>query len=130
MSITNAHLRIARATDHMDDILRFYRDGLGFELISSFEDHDGFDGIMLGHPGAAYHLEFTHKQGEAAGHAPGQENLLVFYLPDTQDGQRAVERMAAVGFQPVASFNPYWDVRGLTFEDIDGYRIVLQRAAW
>lgn len=130
MSITNAHLRIARATDHMDDILRFYRDGLGFELIGSFEDHDGFDGIMLGHSGAAYHLEFTHKHGQAAGRAPGQENLLVFYLPDTQDGQRSVERMAAAGFQPVASFNPYWDVRGLTFEDIDGYRVVLQRAAW
>ena len=109
MSITNAHLRIARATDHMDDILRFYRDGLGFELIGSFEDHDGFDGIMLGHSGAAYHLEFTHKHGQAAGRAPGQENLLVFYLPDTQDGQRSVERMAAAGFQPVASFNPYWD---------------------
>ncbi len=130
MPISSAHLRIARPTDHLDDILRFYRDGLGLELIGSFEDHDGFDGIMLGHSGAAYHLEFTHKHGQAAGRAPGQENLLVFYLPDTQDGQRSVERMAAAGFQPVASFNPYWDVRGLTFEDIDGYRVVLQRAAW
>lgn len=130
MPITNAHLRIARPTDHMEDILRFYRDGLGFELVGSFEDHDGFDGIMLGHPDGAYHLEFTHKRGEPAVGAPSQENLLVFYLPVVQDWQRAVERMAAAGYQPVPSFNPYWDVRGLTFEDIDGYRVVIQRAAW
>ena len=38
--------------------------------------------------------------------------------------------MVACGYQPVKSFNPYWDVRGRTFEDADGYRIVLQQAAW
>ena len=108
---------------------RFYRDGLGFELIGAFQDHDGFDGVMLGHPGGSYHLEFTHKHGESAGRVPTQENLLVFYLPDADDWQRAVERMAAAGYQPVPSFNPYWDVRGVTFEDVDGYRVVLQRAA-
>ncbi len=30
----------------------------------------------------------------------------------------------------VASFNPYWDACGQTFEDPDGYRIVLQNAEW
>jgi hypothetical protein len=30
----------------------------------------------------------------------------------------------------VPSFNPYWDRDGVTFEDPDGYRIVLQKAAW
>lgn len=28
------------------------------------------------------------------------------------------------------SFNPYWDRLGVTFEDPDGYRVVLQRDAW
>jgi catechol 2,3-dioxygenase-like lactoylglutathione lyase family enzyme len=42
------HLRIARPTDHLSEVIHFYRDGLGFELLSSFEDHDGFDGAMLG----------------------------------------------------------------------------------
>ena len=130
MILNNAHLRIARPTDHMDDVIRFYREGLGFEVIGAFQDHDDFDGVMLGHPGGSYHLEFTHKHGEPAGRAPAQENLLVFYLPDADDWQRAVERMAAAGYQPVLSFNPYWDVRGVTFEDVDGYRVVLQRAAW
>jgi len=28
------------------------------------------------------------------------------------------------------SENPYWDVNGVTFEDPDGWRIVLQNAGW
>jgi hypothetical protein len=38
--------------------------------------------------------------------------------------------MAKAGFAPVESFNPFWDRDGLTFEDPDGYRAVLQNAAW
>jgi YycE-like C-terminal domain len=30
----------------------------------------------------------------------------------------------------VKAYNSYWDVRGKTFEDADGYRVVLQCAAW
>lgn len=124
------HLRVARPTDHLDEILRFYRDGLGLEVIASFEDHDGFDGVMLGRKGAPYHLEFTHKRGHEAGRAPGEDNLLVFYLPDKTGWQQAIDRMIATGYDPVPSFNPYWDDKGTTFEDIDGYRVVLQNSAW
>ena len=38
--------------------------------------------------------------------------------------------MAAAGFRRVPSFNPYWDLRGWTFQDRDGYRVVLQRERW
>ena len=31
---------------------------------------------------------------------------------------------------PVKAFNPYWDRKGKTFEDPDGYRVVLQQASW
>ncbi|MFC4173508.1 VOC family protein [Microvirga sp. GCM10011540] len=123
-------LRVARPTDRLDEVVRFYRDGLGFEVIGSFEDHDGFDGAMLGHPGAAWHLEFTHRRGHQAGRAPTQDNLLVFYLPDRDAWEAAVERMRAHGHTPVVSLNPYWDRQGLTFEDPDRYRVVLQNAAW
>ncbi len=125
-----AHLRIARPTDNIQELLRFYQDGLGFEIIDSFEDHQGFDGIMLGHPSMSYHLEFTHHRGHHTGKAPTEENLLVFYLPDEAEWQQAVGRMIQQGSQPVTSYNPYWDVRGKTFEDPDGYRVVLQNAAW
>lgn len=123
-------LRVARPTDRLDEVVRFYRDGLGFEVIASFDDHDGFDGRMLGHPGAPWHLEFTHHSGHKAGRAPTQDNLLVFYLPDHEAWKAVIERMRTNGFSPVPSFNSYWDRRGVTFEDPDGYRVVLQNAAW
>jgi hypothetical protein len=65
-----------------------------------------------------------------AGPAPSPDNLLVFYLPDEREWREAVDRMIAAGYEPRPSFNPYWDQVGRTFEDPDGYRVVLQRAAW
>jgi hypothetical protein len=62
--------------------------------------------------------------------APTQDNLLVFYRPDPEQWQAAIDRMRAAGYEPVASYNPYWDQRGRTFEDPDGYHIVLQNASW
>ena len=123
-------LRVARPTDHLEDVVRFYRDGLGMTVIGSFADHDGFDGAMLGVPGEPYHMEFTRLRGHVAGRAPNADNLLVFYLPNADDWRAAVDRMARAGYAPVKSFNPYWDRNGCTFEDPDGYRVVLQNAAW
>ena len=118
-------MRVARPTDHLDEVVRFYRDGLGLVEIGSFADHDGFDGVMLGAPGQSYHLEFTRRRGHAVGRAPTQDHLLIFYLPDRSEWQKAVDRMHEAGYDAVPSYNPYWDRNGLTFEDADGYRVVL-----
>ena len=123
-------LRVARPTDHLEEVIRFYTEGIGLSILGSFEDHQGFDGVMLGLPGAAYHLEFTRKHGQSAGRAPTQDNLLVFYISDKQEWLNATERMAAAGYRPVASFNPYWDRLGQTYEDPDGYRVVIQKQSW
>lgn len=128
--LATAHLRVARPTDHLADVVRFYRDGLGFDVLGEFKDHAGFDGVMLGHRGAGYHLEFTRKAGHHAGRAPTKDNLLVFYLREADEWRQAVARLEALGINAVSSFNPYWDERGKTFEDPDGYRIVLQNAGW
>jgi len=125
-----AHLRVARPTDHLDDVVRFYRDGLGFEELGEFRDHAGFDGVMLGHPDADYHLELTQERGVTVGRAPTRENLLVFYLPDADAWSAATARLEALGHAPVASHNPYWDRGGKTYEDADGYRVVLYQGAW
>jgi catechol 2,3-dioxygenase-like lactoylglutathione lyase family enzyme len=130
MGMDKAHLRVARPSDNLPEILKFYRDGLGFELIDSFEGHHGFDGVMLGHAHLSYHLEFTHHRGHPVGKVRTQENLLVFYLPEEDEWQQAVDRMIRNGYEPVTPYNPYWDVQGKTFEDADGCRVVLQRAAW
>jgi catechol 2,3-dioxygenase-like lactoylglutathione lyase family enzyme len=123
-------LRVARPTDDLEALLPFYRDGLGFDVLYRFQGHDGFDGVMLGHPFAPYHFEFTRQYGHRAGRAPTQDNLLVFYYSERGGWNAAVRRMAKAGFAPVESFNPFWDRDGLTFEDPDGYRAVLQNAAW
>src|SRR5262249_43039319 len=130
VSPMHPHLRVARATDHFDRVLPFYRDGLGFAVIGEFRDHARFDGVILGRAGAGYHLEFTRERGATAGRAPGRENLLVFYLPDAAEHASAVARMTAAGHAPVPSHNPYWDRHGKTFEDADGYRVVLFHGSW
>jgi catechol 2,3-dioxygenase-like lactoylglutathione lyase family enzyme len=121
---------VARPSDDLEALVRFYRDGLGLDLRYRFENHDGFDGVILGRANAPYHLEFTRSHLHAAGRAPNQDNLLVFYIPDRDEWNAALAQMRAVGFAPIAAFNPYWDRNGCTFEDPDGYRIVLQNAAW
>jgi catechol 2,3-dioxygenase-like lactoylglutathione lyase family enzyme len=123
-------LRVARPTDDLDALVRFYGTGLRLTVLYRFENHDGFDGVMLGREGAPYHFEFTRAHGHRAGRAPTPDNLLVFYLPDRGEWEAAVRSLRAAGFDPVAAFNPYWDRHGLTFEDPDGYRVVLQNAAW
>lgn len=107
-----------------------YCRGLGLRVVASFEDHDGFDGVMLGFDGAGYHFEFTHSRTHPVSPTPTVEDLAVLYLPSETEWTAACERMLAAGFRRVASFNPYWDERGRTFEDPDGYRVVLERAPW
>jgi catechol 2,3-dioxygenase-like lactoylglutathione lyase family enzyme len=126
----NLEMRIARPTDNLESVRDMYRNGLGFEILGSFVDHEGFDGVMLGHEGWGYHLEFTHHRGERVGSAPTREHLLVFYVPDETEWITRCGQMRKAGFIEVASFNPYWDRLGKTFEDPDGYRVVLQRAKW
>lgn len=123
-------LRVARPTDDIEALIPFYRDGLGLDILFRFEDHDGFDGIMLGRAGAPYHFEFTRAHGHTAGRAPTQDNLLVFYIPDSGEWQEAIDRMRSAGFAAVPAFNSYWDQSGRTFEDPDGYRVVIQQAGW
>ncbi|HEX9392205.1 MAG TPA: VOC family protein [Usitatibacteraceae bacterium] len=123
-------MRVARPSDNLAAIAEMYRRGLGFEILGHFADHDGFDGMILGHPAQPYHLEFTALHGHFVGRSPSQDNLLVFYLPDRVEWERCCAQMLAAGFRQLASYNPYWDKQGRTFEDLDGYRVVLQHAAW
>jgi catechol 2,3-dioxygenase-like lactoylglutathione lyase family enzyme len=124
-------LRVARPTDNLPEVIKFYRDGLGLEVLSSFSGHNnGFDGVILGRKNSPYHLEFTHKRGHRVGKAPSQDNLLVFYIPDEAEWTNAVARMRQHGYEPVKSYNPWWDDGGRTFEDRDGYRVVLHNKRW
>ncbi len=56
VDLGKAHLRVARPTDNLAAVVAFYRDGLGLDVLYEFKDHDGFDGVMLGHAGWPFHL--------------------------------------------------------------------------
>jgi prolyl oligopeptidase len=126
----NTIMRVARPTDNLDEISKMYQLGLGLNVMGQFEDHNGFDGVILGHSKYPYHLEFSHHKGKKVGGAPTSNNLLVFYIEDVSEWKKACGKMAYAGFIVVPSYNPYWDEAGKTFEDIDGYRVVLQNSAW
>lgn len=123
-------LRVARPTNNIDALKPFYRDGLGLELLLEFRDHDGFDGAIFGLMGAPYHFEFTRHPDHTAGRAPTKEHLAVLYFPVDEEWRSSISRMQRAGFDPVQGLNPYWDLDGCTFEDPDGYRIVLQNGEW
>lgn len=43
-----SQLRIARPVTNLAESVAMYTQGLGLDVLGSFEDHDGFDGSMLG----------------------------------------------------------------------------------
>jgi catechol 2,3-dioxygenase-like lactoylglutathione lyase family enzyme len=123
-------LRVARPTNDIEEQLRFYRDGLGLEVLAQAEASEDFEGVVLGVPGGPWHLELTVAIGQVAPRAPTAEHLLVFYLPDRPAWETAVARLKELGFEPVPSTNPNWDRNGITFTDPDNYCVVLQNTDW
>jgi catechol 2,3-dioxygenase-like lactoylglutathione lyase family enzyme len=118
-------VRFARPTNALELAVPFYRDCLGLDELYRFDDHAGYDGVMLGLPGTTYHLEIT-QHADIDGTAATKENLLVLYLGSVSAVVPIVERFAAAGYYPVEAENPYWSTVGaVTFEDPDGWRVVL-----
>jgi hypothetical protein len=118
-------LRFARPTSRLEAVVHFYRVCLGLEELYRFEDHAGYDGVMLGLPGTSYHLELTQRAG-IDGTVTTKENLLVLYLGTASALARVVARFTDSGYQPVEAENPFWSSQGaVTFEDPDGWRLVL-----
>ena len=122
-------VRIARPTDCLAEVVSFYRDALGLDEIASFEGHAGYEGVMLALPGRRDHLEFTHHESGSPCPAPTKDNLLVFYVADEGAIRQMAARLERHGHEEVEPENPYWAEGGLTFEDPDGWRVVLMHAA-
>lgn len=123
-------LRVARPSRDLDRATRFYTQALGLEVLATFTDHAGIDGVILGHSSWPYHLELTRRRDDSLVPQPTEEDLLVFYLPERSQWKAVAQRVHDFGAPSVPSSNPYWNERGVTFEDPDGYRVVLENAAW
>ncbi len=125
--VTVSQIRLSRPTNRLDEILRFYCEGLGLNELLSFEcDKAGYGGVVLGGPGLGVHLEFsTHPTGFATTAPPTDDNLLVLYLDDPDAVAAVTACLGDLGYPAVPARNPHWDQDGVTFEDPDGWRVVL-----
>jgi GNAT superfamily N-acetyltransferase len=118
-------VRVARPTDRLAEVVRFYADDLGLPVLERFSGHAGYEGVMLGLPGTDHHLEFTAHADGTPGPAPTAENLLVLYLGDRAALDAAVARLTA-RHPPVPLDNPFWADHGaVAVADPDGWRVVL-----
>ena len=116
--------RIARHTTDLNRIIDFYGRVLGLKILAEFKDHQNYDGVFLGVPGAGWHLEFTVSD-IAPVHFPDDDDLLVFYAESVAEFNTIKERFIANKVKPATPKNPYWTKNGITFEDPDGFRIVI-----
>lgn len=118
-------IRFARPTDKFNEVVAFYRDGLGLPELAAFAAHAGYNGIMLGLPGRGAHLEFTEHEAGSPCQAPSNDNLLVIYITDEAAYERLNQRVQGKGYAPIEPENPYWLNRSFTYEDPDGWRVVI-----
>jgi catechol 2,3-dioxygenase-like lactoylglutathione lyase family enzyme len=104
---------------------RFWVNGLGLEVL--YRVTEGHRLLMLGWPDAAWHLELLEDNDVEP--RPTEEDLLVLYLGQAASAEM-LTRLRSSGGRQVPARNPYWDEWGVTFEDADGYRLVLSHRDW
>ena len=95
-------LRLSRPTNHLEAILSFYVDGLGFEVLDQ----------------------------SVVPPAPTPEHFLVFCIPEGEYWQKRLKALFEAGFQQVTPPQLYADEGTATYEDPDGYRVVLRCGRW
>jgi catechol 2,3-dioxygenase-like lactoylglutathione lyase family enzyme len=124
-----SHLRIARPSRDLPAAERFWVGGLGLEVLfrAGESAQGGHALLMVGWPGAAWHLELVGDDGTPP--APTAEDLLVLYL-DGPVSEELLSRLVAAGGRRVTASNPYWEDWGVTIADPDGYRLVLSTRSW
>jgi catechol 2,3-dioxygenase-like lactoylglutathione lyase family enzyme len=117
-------VRVARPTRDLRRALAFYRDAVRLELLSSFEDHDGYSGAILRVPGLELQLELVFHG--AVEPSPTAEDQLVLYLGSAGAVAQRAAAIRAAGYDPSPPANPYWAREGaIGFVDPDGYWLIL-----
>ena len=121
-------VRVARPTADLDRIRSFYADVVGFPLLWSFADHDGFDGAIFGLPDERTQLELVRTPHDETP-APKNEDALVLYHGAGATVTELIDRLRRAGTEVPdddPTLNPYWPRQGaLCFVDPDGYRLIV-----
>jgi hypothetical protein len=126
--IPRVQVRIARPTGDLAAAVAFY-ELLELPVLASFEDHDGYSGVVLGLPDATRQLELVRHEDVAP--SPTEEDQLVLYLGSEERVAALTDRVRRSDVEPSVPPNPYWGRTGaVCFVDPDGYRLVLSPEAW
>ena len=117
-------LRVARHTKNLNRMIDFYGRVLGLKVLGEFKNHENYDGVFLGIPNAGWHLEFTVSETPPL-HQADDDDLLIFYVASIEEFTTLKNKIIGNGIKNVAPKNPYWAKNGITFQDPDGFRIVI-----
>ena len=118
------NVRFARHTNNLEAIKSFYIGVLGLELLGSFENHNGYDGVFIGIPNTDWHLEFT-KSNEKIAFNFNEDDILVFYPNTKIEFNVLIANLLQHNISSITSKNPYWNVNGKMYLDPDGYRVII-----
>lgn len=117
--------RAARHTNDMQVMIDFYTTVMGLEVTDGFEDHNGgYSGVILGHPGSEWELEFTTSADEAS-HTFDQDDNIVFYAANEEEYNEFLGRISENNVVTIQAANPYWNDFGVTVQDPDGYNVIV-----
>lgn len=116
-------LRIARHTTDLLKMEIFYTRIIGLQKLGSFQNHNGYDGIFLGHQQQDWHLEFTSSD-DAPDNRFDDDDCLVLYVYSQLEFAEIKNSMVMQNITLIEPKNPYWKENGLMIADPDGYKIV------
>ncbi len=119
-------MRVAKHTKSISNIKDFYCRQLGFKVIGSFQDHQGYDGIFLGNQ-SEYHLEFTTSE-VLPNRILDPDDLMVFYCESDEEYLKIEETF--IHYPKVETRNPYWHDKGIALLDPDGNVVVICKSNW
>ncbi|MDG4804491.1 VOC family protein [Micromonospora sp. WMMD980] len=124
------HVRFARPSRDLAAAERFWTDGLGLDVLyrGAADGPGEHDLVMLGRPGAGWHLELVGGAALTVDPCPTEEDLFVLYLDGPVEDE-LVTRLERAGGTRVSA-GPYRDRWGIAFADPDGYRLVLSTRTW
>ncbi len=128
---TISKLRLSRPTNNLENVLRFYCEGLGFEVLDRYEAQQGWDGVIVGHKDWPYQFEFSRRRdGAIVPPAPTTDHFFVFCVEDPQQWETLLKNLFQAGFSQITPPQLYADSGVATFEDPEGYRVVLVQGHW
>lgn len=120
-----SRMRVARPTTDIERAITFWTQVVGLEILSRFEDHEGYDGVILGNSGDQWEIEVTHHSSGMPLPSPSEEDIIVLYLKEGV-ADEITDRLRHAGHPAKEHPNPYWRAMGASAHtDPDGYTLII-----